>query len=683
MDCFFWYISWKQLVPFRDGIDFLLISTKRPTSCKTPPYKYNVAGKRAHQILNNILFRPDGFQTVFFTYQNDKLAQVLCHNQISIVCIRAALADRTLNGRLVIFENISRPPTPPIGFWNNVSDRDTKYTLVKKHFASPFHQPAPRLEENLELLSLDAFQVWIERRLRGSQAVNSEIVRMLKEIHRFSRSRRNFLDIIESDYSCGSLSRIVVMPLGKQAYMFSTKHSVVQTQSISLYFDPYDLQSWIGIALVLSAIPILFVVSKVVFSIPGVCEECMNVLLISISILLNVSPHINPKVLQVRPRPIFYLTIGLWLVFVIVITNAYVGVVVSKLTITPPWISKWTSLEQLGGFVVHTTHQTMDVLMREAYFSDEGYYFSTISFVSFCPCLEAGYISAKAQMRNFNTPNHCVEVKNKSRRFNLKPQSLPRILIPSRETCNKFKSLNNWQLPDRLQVVSTKGNGIKFFAALKHVIFYIDGIGPEDDLRVYGRHKPVSKDLEAVIKDNYNVIKDGDQVAVFEQEDYIRAFTEVANHYESDGLRHYSLGGSAVHDVEAHVVNIELDKMISVYHANSFTRYLQRLLENGIRSLWVKWHKRLHPSSSDILLKRYQSIHFGPQPLTMNTNVRSIFIISCVCISLCFLALIFEFAIRFSEKTVTFVNLYRDYQLRLSQPLDRFGFGVRPNNKME
>ena len=93
----------------------------------------------------------------------------------------------------------------------------------------------------------------------------------------------------------------------------------------------------------------------------------VNILLVNISFLLSNSPGISKQTLAVRPKIIFYLTIGLWLLIVVVLTNAYVGVVVSTLTIPPPWLPKWSRFEEPEDFVIYTTPRGWNIFHYDDY----------------------------------------------------------------------------------------------------------------------------------------------------------------------------------------------------------------------------------------------------------------------------------------------------------------------------
>jgi len=134
---------------------------------------------------------------------------------------------------------------------------------------------------------------------------------------------------------------------------FITRNGVTRISSYEMYLLPYDMSCWIGILSTSLCIPIVCIFINAQGTDYSVTRArlFLEVVWIDICLLLNVSPTVRRCIMERKAA--FILSIGVWLVLLVVLVNAYLGVIVNDLIILPPWTKKYDRLEDMPNFVLY------------------------------------------------------------------------------------------------------------------------------------------------------------------------------------------------------------------------------------------------------------------------------------------------------------------------------------------
>jgi len=390
--CWFWHEYWRILAPFRDGIDFVIIFTNNIGMCRR-------SGEGAAPIIRNnlIISANASLANGTFTIQNPFLVSLTCPESHFRECLATTWKQSTNNGKTLRLDPVRRFNTGfgmyaiKTGFWDESVSKHN-YTLINNkviQLDNPFNPP-PRnygsLHAKMKLLATDVIEIWIPTwHSQERLPVPNPVSFILSKFEKLGPEREPNDHFLFQD---GFISRTQFTVTGSYGMSFTTKHGVTRRQSFNLYFTPYDLPSWMGIVSYTLLLPLFYVFSATALHSPSKCSILESVIMLNIAALLRVSPHIGNNVFNDRLRRVFYCTIGIWLMLLVILVEGYVGVIVSDLVVPPPWMRKFENLTHLDGFAnfgqasLITEHNKLYLGLGKNY----AYRVQTFGDIWYCEC---------------------------------------------------------------------------------------------------------------------------------------------------------------------------------------------------------------------------------------------------------------------------------------------------------
>jgi len=166
----------------------------------------------------------------------------------------------------------------------------------------------------------------------------------------------NLKSLYSSEYIVG------LVPTGFEFMNFVTCDGVSVPVSFEFYINPYDFGSWLTfLVLVILIIPLVLVLfENGIRLLTGNDVRLFGqIVQFVLSSTLEVSPSI-PSEYKFRRETKGIL--GLWLILVVTLTNAYKGIVVSDLTSNRPEAYTWTNVTDMSGFTYVLSQDVTDEL---------------------------------------------------------------------------------------------------------------------------------------------------------------------------------------------------------------------------------------------------------------------------------------------------------------------------------
>jgi len=171
-------------------------------------------------------------------------------------------------------------------------------------------------------------------------------------------------------------NRIEVLYWKRQQLSYVTKYGTHRPQAFEFYLLPYDRYSWICILVVICTLPFLFL---------GQAQSlCLftSVLLVNLATLLRTSPHITARLIGGKFKVLSQLTVGIWLLLLVILVEAYVGIIVGFLVVIPSWTASWPLLLDLNRFVV--IHELKEHELKSAGLVNESHLTNFIGDITLC-----------------------------------------------------------------------------------------------------------------------------------------------------------------------------------------------------------------------------------------------------------------------------------------------------------
>jgi len=671
--CNFWYEDWKRLVPFRDGTDFLILSLPDPERCRLVVHPWL-------PIANNIIFpslqyRSSNSSSLSpMTLQVPFLLNLSCSSEMSLKeCLLTTRAKHTNNGKTLIAELDVRFTISyfriQTGFWLDLTSIQN-YTRINREVVpmGPMHTQLqkypPTVGSNnpkIHLIAADVLDLWIPTE---NMKVNSTFQESVNVINQQISSAIRGPTSIQDLYLGHTFNyQVAVIATGSTGMVFTTKHGVYRRITFGMYFTPYDRFSWIGILTFTLLIPLFFYRTARFLRIPQTRIVFEDVLILNVAALLHGSPNVSTLVFSPKFRRIFYCTVGVWLMMLVVIVEAYCGVIVGDLVVPPPWQRSWAEWQDLQGFLIFGSDAFKLVQTRKQQDSDRNgkIEYKKVGDFRYCQCKEAGLIDHCKNNSHFD--DYCHVLYRNYSHYGLSERSFP---PATNRTCWTYNDttvtigVEAWEYTCNpydfvlMLTVNSKNDPTQ------------EGKPPLNAVFIEGRYsklEPESRDYYAQV---YHSIRASEQIMYMDNPDRVAAFEAFANSMEEKlGSEKQFMTGSSVSFLDNYMgfcTSFRDGFGLKLEHKKHIVKRMQNLVENGVAQLWEKWDRILFPKRSDQIIKEFTINPFEPKPLTFKSNMFTIFIVSTSFVGLCTLVFIMEkfSSAQFRRNVVNYVHMLRN-----------------------
>jgi len=442
--------------------------------------------------------------------------------------------------------------------------------------------------------------------------------------------RNSDFDLGEVGINSGSVVPRVALT-GSMQKRFATCNGVMKKVAFSLYSNPYDPLGWVLILLssfliIPSSIAVLGKLKNMRFSTHDTIKLYLSSLSSSVFLLIDVGISISDTFLVATGLlNIVRLIFGPWLLVLIVIVNAYKGLITSYMLSPLKPTELWTHISQLDGFFVFASG-------REYYSKilvENGSKVIGVDPIG-CDCMEIGITTSKYPSLELEFPefyDNCTHYQ--SIKKNVPPlQSLYTTFtndLASQCATHKFHDNSTWlhvrYLGDT-RLLQSRGTTPDLLPKNMGQFIneqYMDKGGGVD-------HFPLIEACEktASVEDDYKL----KQLII--QSGYKR----VTSKPPKEPI-HFSTG---IHAFLSHWISfrfpvdseIALEFYIKYVEEYKYERF-QKLMAFGIYPLWKKWSRILLESPSALEFAKMEEAIDGynniPKVLGLDGNVKSIFVI--------------------------------------------------------
>jgi len=419
--------------------------------------------------------------------------------------------------------------------------------------------------------------------------------------------------------------------IGSVQKRFATCNGVMKKVAFSLYSNPYDLLSWIWILLssfliIPSSIALLGKLKNMKCSTHETMKLYMRSLSSSVFLLIDVGIGITDTFLVATGLlNIVRLIFGPWLLILIVIVNAYKGLITSYMLAPLKPTDLWTHISQLDGFFVFASGwEYYNKLLSE---------YQDMSVISLdpigCNCMELGITPLKHSSPELHIPefyDNCTHYQ--SIKKHVPPlQSLYSTFTSdavSQCATHRFQAANSsWlhvRYPSDTQLTHSRETTLDLHPKMGQFInaWYSGGHGNVDYFPLI---EACGK--TASVEDDYKLKK------LIIQSGYKR----VTSKPPKEPI-HFSTGNNSFlsdwmffrFPVEPTLLIKSYVKYVEEYKYQRF----QKLMAFGIYPLWEKWSRILLERPSALEFDKMEEAIDGyniPKRLGMDGNVNSIFMI--------------------------------------------------------
>jgi len=577
--------------------------------------------------------------------------------------------------------------------------------VVSKAFNNPFKKYGQNNDESFQILALEAFDGWIygEQNMKefldppqNSHSITMNLALLLK----FNRD--HIKDSITGDTN--AVVEYLLVPTGDEFMNFITCDGVSPRISFRFYVAPYDVISelaFLSMSFLWLPLAILFLfnlVSPKKFKWTTQLSLVFDIVYFNIALAFEIGLDI-PKILKKFPTAYRWgrTVLGLWSLLTVILVNAYKGLVTTELTSHRPVSHAFFNISEMEGFTFYVDspfYAKFEPLLEKmgiatSYLGMRGVDVSNLKaclcnldIVEVIPkiCVEEDY----CQFFNIPCPANdtCDDIKSKLNALGMETERL-RSSYPS--FCTYFKGspeiqflLENYRSSGELdfEVVKKTSHG----GGTRWTCGRISAINQHE----FNKYSPLpfkKAFIEQLKHENsnrtwsiFNATSNCDKTAYIDYGDELDAFGIMAESSSKDRIR-YRKGRANIlyawRGIELYVLSYEA---IILYE-----RYLL-LMAHGIFHVWHKWHKIHHPTDSEIIIQRFSRRLQPPEPLTMNSNVITIFysgillhflslIIICIEVGFSFNYVQFYFEVLKALQLVRirFRNIFKNVYLRFAK----------------
>jgi len=420
---------------------------------------------------------------------------------------------------------------------------------------------------------------------------------------------------------------IGIVLTGSAEMRFVTCNGVTEKTSFIIYVLPYDWLSWICILLCPTvALPASIVLVSLFQRCPNgrrlkfLLNFYLRAMVSCLSFLVDVSTSISDSVFQSMGSLYKYrLIFGAWLMALVVIVNAYKGLVTSYLLAPLGPLDKWTNYNQLDGFRPFVgIHYSSQLLMDVRPPPIEKLHFRILC----CQCiLEFNntysiicdlYTKVSVDAGE-DVEYHCKSILdiNVNKKYRDKP--------PTQETCRNITLILldvTWTL--LMNRPLGKNHPQDFLPMIKRVLPKYQYI-PFNELKDAYNLRPIIE--------YFPDLEECEKTVMVEDETKLRNLV-IASQYKNikygKNPPHYSMGHESFFKSNLGLLFRSIEKN------NIHYKTMQVMLQSGIHQLWMRWAGFVSedPSPADILRMKEAVTYYRalPKKLIINGNIRTLLI---------------------------------------------------------
>jgi len=411
---------------------------------------------------------------------------------------------------------------------------------------------------------------------------------------------------------------------GSAEMRFATCNGVTEKTSFIIYVLPYDWLSWICILLCPTvALPASIVLVSLFQRCPNgrrlkfVLNFYLRAMVSCMSFLVDVGTSISDSVFESMESLYKYRIIfGAWLMALVVIVNAYKGLVTSYLLAPLGPLDKWTNYNQLDGFQAFVgKHYYSQLPMNIHPRPIEELNFRRLC----CQCILefnetysilCNQFMKKSVIAGIDVEYHCKNV------LDLKVNKEYRDKPPTQETCRNstFDTLDvMWTL--LMNRPLAKNHNQEYLPLIKRVLPKYQYVAFNELNNRY--NVPFFSDLEEC-----------EETVMIDDETKLRNLV-IASQYKNmkygKNPQHFSMGYASFLKS-----NLGIEFSGSIPRNGIYYKTMQFMLQSGIHQLWMRWDKFLSedPSPADIMRMREAVTYYRalPKKLIIHGNILTLLI---------------------------------------------------------
>jgi len=542
--------------------------------------------------------------------------------------------------------------------------------MVRNHFKSPFKKILRKPGQRIlicAVLSLEALDGWI---LKPNHK---------QEIFEWSLSKYfltrgsiglNLLTRVSQPYIIYGVQKgqnYLVVHLGYDYMNFITCDGVRQDMSFNSYTSPYDLASWLtifGFSFVFLPLTVWILFQcrlQASISSNRHLNLISDIVFFNIAFGLDVGAEL-PTILKKKPRALQNANyiLGLWIILLIVLVNAYKGIVTTELTAVSSVTSTHFNVTNMEGFTFFVSNEFFDILqdieIRKTLFNF-GTHVVDVPNLRGCLCnpdIPESVPLICGRESIYCNPLYSQCEQDTCEKINLKLKSIGMEKIratASKSFCTYERG--NQAISTRFQ--EYRNNKSSTFRSSSHYCGSMTAINqfkwrensslllPFRKAFIYPVPGPERRGtLPGVSKSNVrkhflDLTSKCTKTAYVDRESAVDTFRAFAESPDNGGLRYRK--GNKFYTLRtgwALEYNFKL--------APTLYKRMQLLVEFGIEQIWSRWDHIHHPTDSQIVMKEYLRKIVVPsvRPLGLKSNFPTIFYVFLILAGLVLIVFLVE-----------------------------------------
>jgi len=466
---------------------------------------------------------------------------------------------------------------------------------------------------------------------------------------------------------------IFAIPTDEEFWNFVTCDGVGEYLSFNFYSQPYDTYSWITfITMILVIIPItVFCLYKVGNPPPlGWVQELnivVDTIIFNISLTLEISPNMHSRISKATHYfGQINFVLGIWALMSIILVNAYKGIVTTELTANAPVSQRYVKVNETENFIFLTRGRFFNEFPLYPYsifvkygdnapyaateltnmipcmcHSDKSAVIPTVCSVNRAPSYANSCENITATMTGLTISSSRAKLQNFCNNGRYKADAIFEKYESSGSLPHNFSSaVDGYDCGTAVAIrrvnTSTQSGGMKetpFNTALFIAIPDSGHFNPE----------AIMTGQEVNMTFARSVISECDGIGYIDYDEKIDQFLAMA-HAIGTGNKFRKGKERLIHKFRGILLEFPRDPSTTRSRMGKlFLRSLQ-VMASGIYQLWAKWDRILHPSISETVLQGAQRQYRQrlAEPLTLKSNIRTVFLAFLVCAIFCSCVFIIE-----------------------------------------
>jgi len=531
----------------------------------------------------------------------------------------------------------------PMVQWN-ISNYVNWRRLISQNIPSPFAgQLSYKFNVIIQLICWEMLDAWVEVEL-------TDFVRLVNDywyshvpaimLQSVGNIRNHLIQYFNVE--------AVVPTTGTDFLNFVTCDGVTTPIPFHLYTSPYDLSCWLVFGLLIFLILPLGLLLFERRSVPrDKLSFYRSMVRFFISTALEVSPAL-PAEYETKFTVKTKLNLGVWLVFVVTLTNAYKGIVVSQIMSPRPTKSIWTNVTDMDGFVFVLSFEALNQFELTMTTSPNalGPYERVFMNLRGCHCFQTNQEFVSEFCLKLTTPEGMFVgfhrgCGNVSLVLNSKNVLLPKAF--NHYFCKHEKTLEPF--------IDAFHRGFDFkklsLSTLPHSAreAYMDVCHPSNFMIMKVLHSSAPSlfpftngvilelnpgTMTAVYKQVLDFTSNCYKTAYVDYEGRLDAFLAYNRQSRRNGGQVYIKGQNRLLTFWKGLV---VSKG-SYDWGNRFSHALQRLLSSGIYAIWDKWYHKNNLSDEEKMIQKYEHgkhQNVGAKSLAIDSNISTAFYLYMYC----------------------------------------------------